>query len=41
MVQLLAAFSEFERAQIRERVAAGRPHANFFFTINALELVGS
>jgi putative DNA-invertase from lambdoid prophage Rac len=27
MVQLLAAFSEFERAQIRERVAAGLRHA--------------
>lgn len=27
MVQLLAAFAEFERAQIRERVAAGLRHA--------------
>jgi DNA invertase Pin-like site-specific DNA recombinase len=27
MVQLLAAFAEFERAQIRERVTAGLKHA--------------
>jgi putative DNA-invertase from lambdoid prophage Rac len=32
MVQLLAAFSEFERAQIRERVKAGLKHAKRYGT---------